>query len=75
MVSCLSHVLARTSFRVFASVIVHLVRRELRTLKNAGEIQLVHTLVPGLGEQKLVDLCEFETNLVFVVSLRKVKDA
>lgn len=44
--------------------------------QNDGEIQPgvpVHTLVPRFEEQKLVELCEFETNLVYVVSLRKVK--
>lgn len=41
--------------------------------QNDGGIQpgvLVHTLAPGFEEQRLVDLCEFETNLVYAVSSR-----
>ena len=42
-------------------------------IPNNSWAAVVHTFVPALKKQRLVDLCEFESGLVFRVSSRTVR--
>jgi hypothetical protein len=33
-----------------------------------GQVMVVHSLIPELGRQRLADLCEFKTSLVYMAS-------